>query len=134
MSLNEKMDSYTTSQFLSTDRFAETVTFYPGGKLGGSSQTVSVVWDADALPGTNEQEGDGVTLERQMGRRIRESIKIECDIDLGVNDQNDPPDRFVRGDEIALVKRVMGRDDGGMMTVLCIRMRETYNRSRRRTG
>jgi len=135
-SLNDYIGELTDDVFLSTDYFAEPVIFYKG-EDAASGVDVNVVWDADALPGTNEVEGDGVVLERRSGRRIRESITIECPISLDVDDRSDPPDRFVRGSsEVALVKRIMARDPagGGMQLVRCIVIKEDQNRGRHRLG
>ena len=74
--------------------------------------------------GPNEVEGDGVVLEKRGGRRIRQSVHIECASTVDVDETADPPDRFVRGTEVALVKRIMAKDSSGMQLVLCIIVNE----------
>ena len=137
MSLNELMKSLRDTIFLSENNFGEKVEFHKGD--GSLTLDVIVVWDADQLTGTNEVEGDGVVLERNAGRRIRESISIECSSEIPVNDRADPPDYFQRelpDDTIerVAVKRIMARDPGGMMLVRCIRVAAIHDRGRRRIG
>lgn len=133
MSLNSLMGKLTNSQFLNTNRFAELVWFYKGDDVSTGVQ-VPVVWDQDTLPGTNEVDGDGVVLEKRSGRRVRESIKIECHESLNVEVNEEVPDRFVRGDQIALVKRIMAADSSGMKLVLCIHIESKNDRGRYRMG
>ena len=133
MNLNQRMAHYTTSQFLGSSRFAEDVLFYKGEDKS-TEQSVSVIWDADALPGTNEVEGDGVVLNKRSGRRIRQSLHIECSTDVDVDETADPPDRFVKGDEVVVVKRIMAKDEGGLQLVLCIRVVGQWDRGKHRMG
>ena len=106
--------------FLNTDEFAETVTFYPGGDPSKSSSlTAIVVWDD--LEGTRESHGDGVTLERDQGTAVRQSVKVECAATVDVSDTRRPNDLFKLADStMVVVKRILGKD-GGMQTVLCVR-------------
>ena len=133
MGLLDRMNHFTTRQFLNSARLGEQVLFYKGDDPD-TETAVTVIWDADALPGTNEVEGDGVVLEKRSGRRIRQSIMIECSAEVNVDEHADPPDRFLKGTEVAVVKRIMGRDPGGMMRVLCIRTIGTHDRGKHRIG
>lgn len=132
MGLNDRMEHF-ASQFTGTARFGVSVLFYKGDNKA-TEQVVDVIWDADALPGTNEVDGDGVVLDKRSGRSTRQSIHIECSSSLDVDEHADPPDRFVKGEEVALVKRIVGKDAGGMMLLLCIRKQVKYDRGRYRMG
>jgi hypothetical protein len=134
MPLSDRLDEMTTL-FTDPDLFGETVTFYPGGSTAyATNETVDVLWDEDSLPGTNEVHGDGVTIERNAGRRIRQSITIEAPASLVVDETNDPPDKFVRADgTVAIVKRKMGAD-AAMKSYRCIAVNDLQIKSAHRSG
>jgi hypothetical protein len=114
--INDDVDTV----FLNSDEFAETVTFYPGGASASHSHVLAVViWDE--LEGTRESHGDGVTLERDQGTAVRQSVKLEMSVDVAVDDTRRPADLFKLADgTMVAVKRIIGKDNG-MQTVLCTR-------------
>ena len=63
--------------FQNTELWAEPLELWPEGDESRKI-TFNGVWDADALPGTNEAQGDGVVIETRNGRTDRQSITIEA--------------------------------------------------------
>ena len=138
MGLHDKLQELTGRAFLNTSYFGEEVTFYKGDRSAEPVKTI-VVWDADQLTGTNEIDGDGVVMERASGRRVRDSFSIECSSSLNIDERSREPDYFVRTrsdgiQETAIVKRIIARDEGGMMLVRCIKVQDVNIRGLRRMG
>ena len=120
MTLKSIIAADASTVFLNTDEFADTVAFYPGGLSASHSHVPAVVvWDD--LEGTRESHGDGVTLNRDQGFAVRQSVKLELSVSVAVDDTRVPPDLFKLADgTMVVVKRILGKD-GGTQTVLCVR-------------
>lgn len=120
MTLKSIITSDASTVFLNADEFAEMVTFYVSGASTGHSHVLAVViWDE--LEGTRESHGDGVTLNRDAGLAVRQSVKLELSISVPVDDTHVPSDLFKLADgTMVAVKRILGKDIG-MQTVLCVR-------------
>ena len=121
MTLADRIERATTQFMLSSDYFAESILYYPGGSVA-DKETVVGIWDADNLPGRNQMEGEGANLETRGGRRIRQTILLELPASLEVDEHADPPDVFKRvsSGEVAALKRIVGKDND-QITVECVR-------------
>ena len=121
MTLASRIARANTTHFLSTEHFAESIAFYPGGSTALKS-TIAGVWDADNLSGRNQIDGEGINLETRGGRRIRETIVIEISSAVGIDQDRDPPDVFKRVStgEVAVLKRIAG-SDANLVLVECVR-------------
>ena len=84
MSLYGRLAEIDKPVFRNDQRWGTKATFIPKGDWSNRIENLDVVVFEDSPAGTNENEGDGVTLNRQNSRRIRESIVIYVsrDIDL----------------------------------------------------
>lgn len=133
MSLKDKILA-ANAIYLDPDRMGDEAYFYPGG-VADRREAVNVIWDAAGLQGTNQEQGDSINLESDGGRRIRETVIIECPVTLDVDDTRVPPDLFRLKDtnELAAVKRITGRDSA-LMSVLCVRTKELNTRRPSRRG
>lgn len=132
MGLLDRINSL-TSLFTASSRFGEQVSFYPGGERS-AKQTISCIWIEDDLFGTNEVPGDGVALEKEVGRRYRKSYKLEVAASLGVNERGDRPDVFENSaGTVVQLKRILSKDNA-MMTLLCVAVAEDRQGRHQRRG
>lgn len=131
MSLADRMTA-AQALFLDTERFAETLALAPSG-IWANAVEFAGVWDAGDEEGRNQEEGDGVILEKRGGRRTRHIVVVECSVSVGIDETHDPPDMIRRGTEIVQVKRIIGRD-ADMMSVECVRVTQIRSRRPDRRG
>ncbi len=112
---------------------ARTVRFIPLGDFNKATEEDAVVVE-DHLQGSNEVRGDGVALEKPVGRSERTSLLIEfcrC-LDIQEPQPRNNPDLVVVDDEIYTCVRVTGRDRG-MISALFVKSNDQhiYKQSRR---
>lgn len=92
---------------------ARTIRFVPLSDFSKATDESAVVVE-DHLQGSNEVRGDGVALEKPVGRSERESIVVEfcrC-VELQEPQPRNNPDLVVIDGEIYTCVRTTGRDRG----------------------
>ena len=104
-----------TTVFLDTDELAETITREVKGDPKETETVLAIVFE-EALPGTNERDGDGVLTSTRTGQRIRESAIFE----MAASQTTHHSDSWLKGDDRWKTKRIMGRDDN-MQAVLVVK-------------
>lgn len=135
MTLFDRITELTDAVFVDQERFGEMVDFYPGADAS-KAQQIKCVIDEDALRGTNENPGDGVTMNRVAVKRERKSVSLEMPSTIALQwpQPKATPDVFrVRG-ELYAAKRLLQWDAGGMQLILCVREETAILRNYERTG
>ena len=142
--LSDVLDYFTNESEIG----AESLILWPRGDKD-DPQTFMGVWDEAAIIGTNEAQGDGVTLDRSTGYFERVSITVECSAlhpnvlaarikgateptEIWFAQPQDPklPDKVIRGGKQYQVKRIVAGDDG----MISVRLIDANNVWRRQGG
>lgn len=114
--------------------FNETIYLYPRGQRG-RRQSLNAVVDEDRLEGTRESFGDGVQLDRQPGRSIRESIVVVVPASVVITPERGGKEQDllkIRG-EMWGVKRLLSQD-AHVQEYLCVRRKDLDVRFPTRSG
>ncbi len=121
MTLKDQIAADSSSVFLNTDEFAETVLYFQGGVTYPTAgiQVAAVVDEAlrDAM---EDVRGDGRHADN--GKEIRRQATIELPVSVGASDTRTPlPDLIRQADGTTwAIKRILGRD-ADIVTVLAVR-------------
>jgi hypothetical protein len=134
MSLSDRIAELTPLVFTDTERFGEEIYWIPASEYL-DRELVDAVAEQENLRGTNENPGDGITLNRPAERSERRSVTVFCSLDVPVRhaQPQHSPDAFEIDGEIYAVKRILRKDFGGQH-VLCVRKDTTLLRNYVKTG
>tara|TARA_R100000808_G_scaffold24931_1_gene59488 strand:- start:17024 stop:17500 length:477 start_codon:yes stop_codon:yes gene_type:complete len=119
--------------FLPTDsdgnaeEFNEQIEIFPKGQQAKKVTTQAIVQE-DALEGSREARGDGITHNTSQGRSIRESIVVSIPqtaiSNIRIRPSKSDPDLIKIADgSVYAVKRILGRD-AGMFDVLAVHRKD----------
>lgn len=137
MTLEEIMNDDVETVFLNTDEFAKEIDWLPLHNEANRT-TILGVFIQDRLEGTREVMGDGVVLHLEEGQRIRESGTLETSSEYSFNapigDGSRLQDAFEIDGEKWLLKRIMGRDKGGMQALRLVKAKENVVRRGTKRG
>ncbi len=114
--------------------FNELVWFYPKG-LFAKRVKINVVIEDYALRGTNESPGDGVVLNKDIGRQVRESLIVTMVNSVGVQREQskEQADELEAREETWRAKRILGVDEH-FTRVLFTRVKKATVRGNMRFG
>jgi hypothetical protein len=106
--------------FINTDEFADALTLYVDSTTGVGNVTFNGVVEPYDLEGTREAHGDGVVLERDAGRALRQSIRITCAASVALSDKQRRQQVLKWGSDYYAVQRIIAKDDY-FQIVICVR-------------